>query len=139
MPSKTLTYTRAHSGTTATDGWLNYPFSESWTVPDGYKITTVSCTVTKIASAGSVSFPKYSSVNGNAIIYISFDIPGTDINDAIKLVFTDQDPITTSYRTIGVSNYNYTKQNTGITIKGCNVSAAEYNGTTNIKCATGST
>ena len=73
MPSKTLTYTRAHNGSTATDGWLNYPFSESWTVPDGYKITTVSCSVTQIRSAGSESFPRYSSVNGNAIIYISFN------------------------------------------------------------------
>ena len=139
MPSKTLTYTRARGGTTATDGWLNYPFSESWTVPNGYKITTVSCSVTQIRSAGSESFPRYSSVNGNAIIYISFNTPTGNINDAIKLVFTDQDQITTSYRTIGVSNYNYTKQNTGITITQCNVSAAEYNGTTNIKCASGST
>ena len=139
MPSKTLSYTRQHANSTSGDGWLNYPFPESWTVPDGYKITTVSCTVTKIASAGSVSFPKYSSVNGNAIIYISFDTPTGDINDAIELVFTDQDQITTSYRTIGVSNYNYTKQNTGITITQCSVSAAEYNGTTNIKCAVGST
>lgn len=139
MPSKTLSYTRSNNGSTATDGWLNYPFSESWTVPDGYKITTVSCSVTQIRSAGSESFPKYSSVNGNAIIYISFDTPTGDINDAIKLVFTDQDQITTSYRTIGVSNYNYTKQNTGITITQCSVSAAEYNGTTNIKCAAGST
>ena len=139
MPSKTLSYTRQHANSTSGDGWLNYPFPEPWTVPDGYKITTVSCTVTKIASAGSASFPKYSNVNGNAIIYISFDTPTGDINDAIELVFTDQDQITTSYRTIGVSNYNYTKQNTGITITQCSVSAAEYNGTTNIKCAVGST
>ena len=139
MPSKTLSYTRQHANSTSGDGWLNYPFPEPWTVPDGYKITTISCTVTKIASAGSASFPKYSNVNGNAIIYISFDTPTGDINDAIELVFTDQDQITTSYRTIGVSNYNYTKQNTGITITQCSVSAAEYNGTTNIKCAVGST
>ena len=139
MPSKTLSVSRTSSGTTATDGWLNYNFGESWTVPSGYKITTVSCTVTKIYSA-SGSFPVYSSVNGNAVVYISFDISGTDIDDAIKLVFTDSDQITTSTRTIGVSDYNYTKQNTGITIKGCSVSAAEYaGGTKNIKCSSGST
>ena len=114
MPSKTLSCTRG-SGRTDGDGWLNYVFPESWTIPSGYKITTVSCTVTKIASR-SGSFPVSSSVNGNAVIYISFDISGTDINDAVKLVFTDSDQITESARTISVSNYNYTKQNTYIRI-----------------------
>ena len=138
MPSKTLTYTRAHNGSTATDGWLNYPFSESWTVPNGYKITTVSCSVTKIYSA-SGTFPVYSSVNGNAVIYVSFDTTSGTINNAIEMVFTDADQITTSSRAISVSNYNYTKQNTGITIKQCNVSAASYaGGTKNIKCSSGS-
>lgn len=138
MPSKTLTYTRSNSGTTATDGWLNYPFSESWTVPNGYKITTVSCSVTKIYSA-SGAFPVYSSVNGNAVIYISFDTTSGTIDNAIEMVFTDADQITTSSRTISVSNYNYTKQNSGITIKQCNVSAASYaGGTKNIKCSSGS-
>ena len=139
MPSKTLTYTRANSGTTATDGWLNYPFSESWTIPDGYKITTISCAVTGIYSA-SGTFPVYSNVNGNAVIYVSFNTTSGTIDNAIEMVFTDSDQITTSSRTISVSNYIYTKQNTGITIKQCNVSAASYAGSTkNIKCASGST
>ena len=71
MPSQKLSCTRG-SGRTDKDGWLNYVFPESWTVPNGYKITTVSCTVTKIASR-SGSFPIYGSDNGNAVIYISFD------------------------------------------------------------------
>ena len=138
MPSKTLSCTRG-SGRTDKDGWLNYVFPESWTVPDGYKITTVSCTVTKIASR-SGTFPIYGSDNGNAVIYISFDISGTDIDDAIKLVFTEEDQITESTRTISVSNYNYTKRNTGITIKGSSVSAATYAGKTkNIRCDSNST
>ena len=138
MPSKTLSCTRG-SGRTDRDGWLNYVFPESWTVPDGYKITTVSCTVTQIASR-SGSFPIYGSDNGNAVIYISFDISGTDIDDAIKLVFTEEDQITESTRTISVSNYNYTKRNTGITIKGSSVSAATYAGKTkNIRCDSNST
>ena len=138
MPSKTLSCTR-DAGRTDRDGWLNYVFPESWTVPDGYKITTVSCTVTKIASR-SGSFPIYGSDNGNAVIYISFDISGTDIDDAIKLVFTEEDQITESTRTISVSNYNYTKRNTGITIKGSSVSAATYAGKTkNIRCDSNST
>ena len=138
MPSKTLSCTRG-SGRTDKDGWLNYVFPESWTVPDGYKITTVSCTVTQIASR-SGSFPIYGSDNGNAVINISFDISGTDIDDAIKLVFTEEDQITESTRTINVSKYNYTKRNTGITIKGSSVSAATYAGKTkNIRCDSNST
>lgn len=139
MPSKTLSHTRANSGSTASDGWLNYPFENPWTVPKGYKITTVSCTVTGIYSA-SGTFPVYSNINGNAIINISFDTPDNDIDDAIELVFTDSNQITTSSRSIGVTNYNYTKQNTGITIEQCSVSAAKYaGGTKNIKCSSGST
>ena len=136
MPSQKLSCTRG-SGRTDKDGWLNYVFPESWTVPSGYKITTVTCNVTQIFSR-SGTFPIYGSDNGNAVIYISFDISGPDIDDAIKLVFTEEDQITTSERSIGVSNYTYTKQNTGITIKGCSVSTAKYAGDPkNIGCSTG--
>lgn len=129
---------REKAGNTSnSDRYLDYYIEEDdkWKIPDGHKVTSYLCSITKIKSA-SGDFPTFSPDNGNATVI--FEIEYTDNSSTnMKFVFTGSNQITTTAKTITTSlpNINIT----GKTIEHFKLYYAEYAGTDkDIKCETGS-